>query len=97
MIPIAMASLFVVGCIMINILQRWPTEVTIGLCWIFAGVCCLIISELATNHKPRLYADASTRTMLNARASYGVSGFNQNGPTQVRTSPPYKVPVVFQD
>jgi len=97
LIPVAFASVFVAGCLAIQLLQRWSEHVSAGLACIFVVVVLLLVLEILAEHMPRQYAAAPTTPMRSAHVSYGASSFNQNGPTQMRASPSYKVPTVFRD
>jgi hypothetical protein len=95
--PVAFASVFVAGCLAIRALQRWSEAVAEGLGWIFAVVVAMLIAEVMANHMPRQYAAAPVKPGPSTRASYDTASFNQNGPTQMRAAPPYKVPTAFND
>ena len=95
--PVVFASVFVAGCLVIQALQRWADLVSGGLAWIFAAVVVLLLVEVLANHMPRQYAAAPLKPAPSTCASYGNTSFNQNGPTQLRASPSYKVPTAFND
>ncbi|KQP80249.1 hypothetical protein ASF57_17815 [Methylobacterium sp. Leaf117] len=97
MIPVALASIFVAGCLIIQALERWSESVLVSLLCIFAMLLALLLTEVLAGRMPRQYARIPARTVQSSRASYGATSFNENGPPQTPASSASKVLTVFND
>lgn len=97
LIPVALAGLFVAGCLAILALQRWPEIVSNGLAGIFGLVVALLAAEVLANHMPRQYVAAVAMAASNTPVSDGPATIHPNSRKQMQEPPSYSVPPAFND
>jgi hypothetical protein len=96
-IPVAFASIFVAGCLVIRALQRWSDLVLGGLAWVFTAVVLLLLAEIAANHLPRSAPAATGQPLQATRDAAGAGGPNPNGPTEMRAPYADRATIAVQD
>jgi hypothetical protein len=96
-LPVAFASIFVAGCLVIRALQRWSDLVLGGLAWVFAAVVLLLLAEIAANHLPRPVPAAVGQPLRGTPDAAGAGGSGPDGPTEMRARPADRATLTVQD
>ncbi|KAB1069913.1 hypothetical protein [Methylobacterium planeticum] len=71
LLPSALSSLFVVGCLTIKALSRWPDQVRNGLAICLVAAVSLIFVEVILDYAPRQSAHRAAEPVASATALYG--------------------------